>query len=49
MQNPDGTSDDYREQKTYYGIAFADVFLACPVSFVAIALVFLNPWWGFSC
>ena len=43
MQNPDGTSDDYHEQKTHYGIAFADVFLACPASFVAIVLVFISP------
>ena len=47
MQNPDGTSDNYHEQKTHYGIAFADVFLACPVCFVAIALVFIDPHWGF--
>ena len=47
MQNPDGTSDDYHEQKTHYGIAFADVFLACPVCFAAIALVFISPRWGF--
>jgi hypothetical protein len=47
MQNPDGTSDDYHEQKTHYGIAFADVFLACPASFVAIVLVFISPHWGF--
>jgi hypothetical protein len=47
MPNPDGTSDDYHEQKTHYGIAFADVFLACPASFVAIALVFISPRWGF--
>jgi len=47
MQNPDGTTDDYREQKSLYGIAFADVFLACPASFVAIALVFISPRWGF--
>jgi hypothetical protein len=46
MQNPDGTSDDYHEQKTHYGIAFADVFLACPVCFAAIALVFISPRWG---
>ena len=47
MQNPDGTSDDYHEQKTHFGIAFADVFLACPTCFAAIALVFINPRWGF--
>jgi len=43
MQNPDGTSDNFHEQKTHYGIAFADVFLACPASFMAIALVFISP------
>jgi len=47
MQNPDGSFDDYHEQKTHYGIAFADVFLACPASFMAIALVFISPHWGF--
>ena len=47
MQNPDGTADDYHEQKTHYGIAFADVFLACPTCFVAIILVFITPRWGF--
>ena len=30
MNNPDGTVDDFHEQKTHYGIAFADVILACP-------------------
>lgn len=47
MRNPDGTTDDYHKQKTHFGIAFADVFLACPLSFIAIVLVFLNPRWGF--
>ena len=47
MQNPDGTSDDYHEQKTHFGIAFADVFVACPTCFTAIVLVFINPRWGF--
>ena len=47
MQNPDGTTDSFHEQKTHYGIAFADVFLACPTCFMAIALVFINPHWGF--
>ena len=47
MQNPDGTSDDYNEQKTHFGIAFADMFLACPTCVVAIAMVFISPRWGF--
>lgn len=47
MENPDGTADSYHEQKTHFGIALADVFLACPLSFVTIILVFLAPRWGF--
>ena len=35
MQNPDGTTDDYQEQKAHYGIAFADIFRACPASIIA--------------
>lgn len=46
MRNPDGSTDDWAVQKTHYGIAFADVFLACPVSLLGIALVFLAPRWG---
>ena len=46
MQNPDGTSDDWHEQKTHFGIAFADVFLACPASIAGIILVFITPRWG---
>lgn len=46
MRNPDGTSDDWHEQKTHYGIAFADVFLACPASIAGIILVFITPRWG---
>jgi len=48
MKNPDGSSDDYHEQKTHFGIAFADVYLACPTSFTGIILVFIYPRWGFS-
>ena len=47
MKNPDGSSDDWHEQKTHYGIAIADVFLACPVCAVGIVLVFVSPRWGF--
>jgi hypothetical protein len=47
MQNPDGSADDWRQQKTHYGIAVADVFLACPASIAAIVLVFASPRWGF--
>jgi hypothetical protein len=47
MQNPDGTVDDWHEQKTHYGIALADVFLACPVGIIGIILIFVFPLWGF--
>lgn len=47
MSNPDGSLDDWHQQKTHYGIAFADVTLACPVSITGIILVFLAPRWGF--
>ncbi len=46
MKNPDGSTDDWHTQKTYYGIAFADVFLACPASIAGIVLVFISPRWG---
>lgn len=47
MENPDGSTDDWKSQKTHYGIAFADLFLTCPASFIGIALVFVAPPWGF--
>jgi hypothetical protein len=47
MKNPDGTADDWHEQKIFYGIAVADIFLACPLCVIGIALVFLAPRWGY--
>ena len=47
MKNPDGSADDWHEQKTLYGMAFADVFLACPAIIVGIVLVFVSPRWGY--
>jgi hypothetical protein len=47
MSNPDGTFDDWREQKTFYGIAFADVVLACPAGVAGVVLVFVSPRLGF--
>lgn len=47
MKNPDGSSDNWHEQKTHYGIAFADLVLACPVSILGIILVFVAPRWGY--
>jgi hypothetical protein len=47
MKNPDGSFDDWHEQKLCYGIAFADIFLACPAGIAGIVLVFVSPRWGF--
>lgn len=47
MKNPDGSFDNWHEQKTHYGIALADIFLACPVNIVGIVLVFVSPRWGY--
>ncbi len=47
IKNPDGSSDGWQKQKTHYGIAVADVFLACPASIMGIVLVFVSPRWGF--
>lgn len=47
MKNPDGSADDWHEQQTHYGMAFADVFLACPASIAGIVLVFISPRWGY--
>lgn len=45
--NPDGSKDDWHAEKTFYGIAFADVFVSCPTNILGIVLVFLSPRWGY--
>ena len=47
MNNPDGSADSWHEQKIFYGIAVADIFLACPLSFIGIVLVFVSSQWGY--
>ncbi|MBP7831133.1 MAG: hypothetical protein KA248_14590 [Kiritimatiellae bacterium] len=47
FRNPDGSQDDWHQQPTHYGIAFADVFVACPANVVAVALAFAGSRWGF--
>lgn len=47
MTNPDGTADNWHEQKLFYGIAIADIFVACPASIAAVVLIFVNPRWGY--
>ena len=44
--NPDGSVDDWHEQKIFFGIALADVFVACPTSVGGLVLVFVAPKWG---
>ncbi|MGD2152671.1 MAG: hypothetical protein PVG79_05340 [Gemmatimonadales bacterium] len=39
--------DDWKEQKLFYGIAWADVGIACPATLVGLVLVFTAPRWGF--
>ena len=47
MAAPDGSSDSWHEQKTHYGIAVADLLLACPAGLIGIILVFVSPRWGY--
>ena len=47
MKNPDGSFDNWDEQKTHYGIAFADIFISCPLNIAGIVLVFVSPRWGY--
>lgn len=47
MANPDGSVDDWHQQRSHYGMAFADLFIACPLNVLAIILVFVTPVWGF--
>jgi len=47
FKNPDGSVDDWHEQKILYGIAFADITIACPANIAAFVLIFIFPRWGF--
>jgi len=42
MKNPDGSVDDWHEQKLFYGIALADITIAIPVTFIGIVLIFVG-------
>jgi len=42
MKNPDGSVDDWHEQKLYYGIALADITIAVPLTLVGIVLIFVG-------
>lgn len=41
-ENPDGTVDDWHEQKILFGIAVADIFLSCPMIVIGAALVLVQ-------
>ena len=45
MKNPDGSADNWHQQKIFFGIAIADIFLACPLGVIGLVLIFLNPRW----
>jgi len=42
MENPDGSSDDWHEQKILYGIALADLLLAIPLTMAGVVLIYLG-------
>ncbi|MFC1909094.1 hypothetical protein ACFLXD_04485 [Chloroflexota bacterium] len=42
MKNPDGSVDDWRKQKLFYGIALADITMAIPLTLVGIVSIFLG-------
>ena len=46
MKNPDGSVDDYHEQKIFYGIAVADLLLSIPATIAGIIMIFIAPPWG---
>jgi len=42
MNNPDGTVDDWHEQKILYGIAVADIVVAVPVAIIGVVFIFIG-------
>ncbi|MFG5383096.1 hypothetical protein [Yoonia sp. R2-816] len=46
MPNPDGTFDDWHQQRIFFGIAFADLILTIPLSIAAIVLSLQSSPWG---
>jgi len=47
FRNPDGSKDDWHEQPVFYGIALADVFVACPLNTLGVVLALAGTRWGF--
>ena len=42
MKNPDGSVDNWHEQKLCYGIALADITIAVPLTLVGIVFIFIG-------
>ena len=42
MKNPDGSVDDWHEQKLFYGIALADITIAVPLALAGIVFIFIG-------
>ncbi|WP_445475468.1 hypothetical protein ACT9XH_01605 [Methanococcoides methylutens] len=47
MDNPDGSADDWHEQKILFGMSLADIVIICPLTFAGIALILIESRWGF--
>lgn len=47
MENPDGSADDWKEQEIFFGIAVADILLACPLGIATVVLILAGSPWGF--
>jgi hypothetical protein len=47
MDNPDGSKDDWHEQEILYGMAAADIFIACPIAILSVVLIIFGSIWGF--
>ena len=47
MKNPDGSVDDWHDQSLFYGIAIADIIVACPATIAGVILAAFGSRWGF--
>lgn len=43
FNNPNGSVDDWHEQQTHYGIAFANIVVTCLATIAGIVLIFISP------
>jgi hypothetical protein len=47
MDNPDGSKDDWHEKDILFGMAAADIFIACPMAILSVILILFGSKWGF--